>query len=393
MSTILLCALLWAAPTDAAVAEEPKPAEAPAADNDEPAGTDDPAGETNDAPATDAGPAGESPDDTPDNAEPTAETPELAPTRVVVPDLEAQGVDADLAANLTNVILTRLSQLPNLEIVARQDLANLLDQEKQRQLVGCGDDAACLSDLAGALDAGLLVTGTVGKVGERYLLSLALLDTTNAKLIRRVSREALLVDSLVTAANEATVALWATGAIQVERCIDCDDTGLSKKWEAAIKIGNNFSTFFKSDLDVSSIALSLDIDVGYRVWTSVAVFGSIGMRLNSVKRTDNGNEVAVQVLPIQAGIRYHTPRFFHGLSAYFAGAIGLGFLRTAATGQEADLLAAFSARAYSGLVYAVDERVGVLFELSYELTAKHSADLQASRLNAAGLRLGLSYGF
>ena len=49
---------------------------------------------------------------------------------------------ADLALNLTNVILTRLAQLPNLELVARQDLANLLDQEQQRQLLGCGEDVS-----------------------------------------------------------------------------------------------------------------------------------------------------------------------------------------------------------------------------------------------------------
>ncbi|OGR11378.1 MAG: hypothetical protein A2341_12960 [Deltaproteobacteria bacterium RIFOXYB12_FULL_58_9] len=306
--------------------------------------------------------------------------------RIIVPDFDGHGVAADLTDAITDVVLTRLGKVTHTEVISRRDLQRLLDQETQRQLAGCVGDAECLSDIAGVLDAQRLLSGSVARVGNQTIITLTLIDTKDAKVRRRVSRTAQCEDNLARAASEATDALWSD-VDPIENCVDCTE---EPRWEAAVKFGNNFMTLFSDNLDVNDLGLSLDIDVGYRIWESFAVFGALGMRITSVRSAEG--EVNLQVMPIDVGIRYHTPRFAEDLSAYAAMAVGLGFLRTEIK-NKADFLTVFSGRAYVGIVYFLSANVGAIFEVSYELTSSTPEDVREQALNAAAIRLGLSYGF
>ena len=55
-------------------------------------------------------------------------------------------------------------------------------------MLGC-TDAVCLAEIGGALGVEYLVTGNVGKVGNRFLVNLQLIDIRQIKVVNRVKRE------------------------------------------------------------------------------------------------------------------------------------------------------------------------------------------------------------
>lgn len=109
------------------------------------------------------------------------ETIELA-----VLDIEPGGLSRDLARSLTEVIALELRRLPGLSVISKDDIQRMLEFEGVRQQIGCGDDA-CLAEIGGALGVGFLVSGTIGKVGETYLISLKLINIQEARTENRVA--------------------------------------------------------------------------------------------------------------------------------------------------------------------------------------------------------------
>ena len=112
------------------------------------------------------------------------------PTKVktlVMPFTVQAGIDAALGEILTDIAVTRLSEAENREVLGQADIAAALDLEAQKQLLGCSD-VGCLEELAGAMDVDSLITGSIDKVGEGYLVILTELDTRLVKQVARVSR-------------------------------------------------------------------------------------------------------------------------------------------------------------------------------------------------------------
>src|SRR5687768_9111212 len=101
-----------------------------------------------------------------------SERPKLA-----VLDLEAKGVDKDTAQTITNVISTALKKLGVFDVITRSDIQQMLNFEASKQVVGCSADSACIAEIGGAIGAARLVTGSIGKIGSRYVLGLVLFDT------------------------------------------------------------------------------------------------------------------------------------------------------------------------------------------------------------------------
>lgn len=113
-----------------------------------------------------------------------------SPERLVVIDIAtADGVARKMAAQVFEALLTEASRVEGLQVVGQSDLSLLLGMERQRQLLGCADEAtACATELAGALDARWVLTGSLGRLGKRYRLDLKLVDGKAARVARRVGR-------------------------------------------------------------------------------------------------------------------------------------------------------------------------------------------------------------
>ncbi|MEE8410826.1 MAG: PEGA domain-containing protein [Myxococcota bacterium] len=75
--------------------------------------------------------------------------------------------------------------------------------KKEKQVLGCESDTNCLAEIGGALGVALLVSGSVGKVGSRYIISLSLTDTATVKVLAREQRQVLSADALTSEMERA----------------------------------------------------------------------------------------------------------------------------------------------------------------------------------------------
>jgi hypothetical protein len=140
---------------------------------------------------------------------PVTPLPEKSPadTRrtVLVLDLKANGVDAATVNTLTEIVAQAVSRDRNLAVTSGADLRALVKLEEQKQAFGC-DESSCLADLAGALGADLIVSGSVGQLGTLQVVSLTLYDAAKQTAIARekVQAESSSMGSL-SAAIDATI--------------------------------------------------------------------------------------------------------------------------------------------------------------------------------------------
>lgn len=131
--------------------------------------------------------------------------------RVLVLDLETSNVGKEEAALLQQIVTQSLARLARFEVSSAGDLRNLSDVESKRMLSGCDEQsAACLAELAGALGARYIVTGTAGRLGTLMILTLSLVDTTNPGLTRRERIEAARLEDLPRLVDNAVGALTGT---------------------------------------------------------------------------------------------------------------------------------------------------------------------------------------
>jgi hypothetical protein len=133
----------------------------------------------------------------PETAAPTAPK-RIDKVKVAVLDLTTAGVSLNLAANLTNVVAAEIAGLEIFSVVSRADIRAMLTHEQDRNLLGCDSSSDCMADLGGALGVRYLVSGSVGRIGDRYTLSLSVADVERGRQEARVTdfvaRESDLID-------------------------------------------------------------------------------------------------------------------------------------------------------------------------------------------------------
>ncbi len=139
------------------------------------------------------------------------------PYTLAAPGLTAVDLEAKRVEFLSDYLAQELARVGagQLQVLSQAQVAALLGLERQRQLLGCADDA-CSTELAGALGSEGLLLGSIAKLGERYTVSLQILTAqTGARralvtedqleleeLPRFLSRAAKqLVDQLLTGAS------------------------------------------------------------------------------------------------------------------------------------------------------------------------------------------------
>ena len=142
-----------------------------------------------------------------------AASPPAKPKLAVI-DIHAQaGVPPDLAATLTSATAAAVrARATDYAVIDADEIRALFALQKQRQQLGC-QDASCLAELGGDLGAKELLTGTLGRVGDTYLLTLRRVDVRRAQVTHEASeriptsKEA----ALLTAVDHLTRTLFTTG--------------------------------------------------------------------------------------------------------------------------------------------------------------------------------------
>jgi hypothetical protein len=129
--------------------------------------------------------------------------------------------DAELADNLTEVIIARVAQVQKIELAGKEEFRARLGVESERRAQDCLNDVGCLSRAAVSLGVRRIVTGNVGARGKQFLFALNLNDVETGKVESRVFR--LVeggVEDLIRALQEATGELFKPrpepGRINVE---------------------------------------------------------------------------------------------------------------------------------------------------------------------------------
>jgi len=106
---------------------------------------------------------------------PSVAEPATEKRRVLVLDFTAEGVDAPTTRTLTAIVATAFARDQRYLVTSGADLRAAVDVESSRQAMACADES-CMADLAGALGAELVVSGSVGKLGDLLIVTISLYD-------------------------------------------------------------------------------------------------------------------------------------------------------------------------------------------------------------------------
>ena len=113
--------------------------------------------------------------------------PEGKTISFAVLDLKPLGIEKDTAINLTEVLAAEVKGIEGTSVVSRSDIASMLQMEANKDAFDCTDDTSCLAEIGGALGVDQLIVGDVGKVGERFVVSLRIVDARNPQALSRVN--------------------------------------------------------------------------------------------------------------------------------------------------------------------------------------------------------------
>jgi TolB-like protein len=127
-------------------------------------------------------------------------------TKVAVMDVRnVQGVAEGTATILTDIVVSDVARA-GYDVISRGDIAAMVGFEKQRQVLGCGDETGCLAEIGGALGVDYLVTGQVGQIGSQYRISLLLVDARKARGAARAAEFCEKNEDALVRAAQATLA-------------------------------------------------------------------------------------------------------------------------------------------------------------------------------------------
>ena len=147
--------------------------------------------------------------------------PARAAEKLAVMVLATSENGAELADNLTEVIIARVAQHGGFEIAGKEEFRTRVGVESEQRAQACLDDIACLGRAAVSLGVRRIVAGSVGMRGKQYLFNLNLDNVETGRVETRVFR--LVeggIEDLIHAVQEANDELFRPrvepGKIQVD---------------------------------------------------------------------------------------------------------------------------------------------------------------------------------
>lgn len=115
--------------------------------------------------------------------------------KIAVWDLEPRNTPATHARELTSFLVSEITKLKRYEVYSQENVRTLAGWTAERMTLGC-TDTKCLTAL-GQMDIAKLISGSVGKIGNRYTVSLNLFDTQNARAENAISEVCQTEDELI----------------------------------------------------------------------------------------------------------------------------------------------------------------------------------------------------
>lgn len=130
--------------------------------------------------------------------------------KLLVLDVQASGgADPGLAQAITQAVVSEAEAKGFFQVLSSRDLANMMSIDRQKQLLGCGEDSSsCMLELGGALNAQYVLAGNVSRFGDALQLNLQMFDNKKSQVVHRATRlsknESDLRTQVIYAVAEAT---------------------------------------------------------------------------------------------------------------------------------------------------------------------------------------------
>jgi hypothetical protein len=115
--------------------------------------------------------------------------------KIAVWGLEPRNVPATHARELTSILVSEIAKVKVYEVYSQENVRTLAGWTAERMTLGC-TDTKCLTAL-GQMDISKLISGSVGRIGNTFSISLNLFDTQNAKSEKAVSEFCRIEDELI----------------------------------------------------------------------------------------------------------------------------------------------------------------------------------------------------
>ncbi len=151
-------------------------------------------------------PATPAPAPTP-GATPAAPAPALATApevparaRILVLETRADAAYLEQVRAFGELLATLLEQRTSAEVIPSSSVKDRLSMAADRLQAGC-DDTACMTEIAGALDARYVIASRASQVGGRWLMRVELFDSASLKVIAQVTAMADGVEGLAAQAE------------------------------------------------------------------------------------------------------------------------------------------------------------------------------------------------
>jgi TolB-like protein len=121
---------------------------------------------------------------------------------IAVLDLSTSGdIPAGLAATVGQAMASHATSLPGFKVLSRDDIRRVLSFEQERQLLGCPDEQ-CVVSIGGALGADWIITGNLGQLGGRFLISVRAVDIKAGKALGAADRTVNTIEELAETAKD-----------------------------------------------------------------------------------------------------------------------------------------------------------------------------------------------
>ncbi len=133
----------------------------------------------------------------------SVDAPEHALTqRIAVWRFDALGIEAELVTRLEALFRSELDRLAAVPMPSRREI----DRKITADLAGCTGEDKCLAAIGKKLGVDVVVAGSVGSLGDNFVLNVKVVEVATAKQLRRITTEPLrgtpddLIDSVRVAA-------------------------------------------------------------------------------------------------------------------------------------------------------------------------------------------------
>jgi hypothetical protein len=157
--------------------------------------------------------------DTPPAPAPTEIGPEEAlNAKIAVWRFDALGIDTELVARLETLFRMELDRLDKQPLPNRRDIERLVPSS----LANCTGEEKCLAEIGKKLGVDIVVTGTVGAMGDNYVLNIKAVETATAKQVQRIQSDPLrgspdeLIEGVRVAAYKLLAPAQIHGALQIQ---------------------------------------------------------------------------------------------------------------------------------------------------------------------------------